>query len=221
MWPFKKPVNWKIPFDRGMQLGGAGDLARAAECFREAARLAPDEPYPHYELGYTLFLLGQAREALPELQKTDQLSPGFFLVQTEIYLCEELLAGRLDTQSYADLRALQGLTDGGQSKEAEAIALSHRVIEAAPVCALGHYHLGKALFESQPEAARVALQNSLDSGADETTAIDSETHLGLLERNAGDSAAARHRWQGLLLRFPRNPHVKIVELLLQQTPDAP
>ena len=57
-WPFNKRT-WKEHFDLGMAAGGASDIEGAVTHFREAVRLAPLEPYPHYELGYSLFLLGR------------------------------------------------------------------------------------------------------------------------------------------------------------------
>ena len=86
IWPFKKRASWEDHFRRGMSRGTAGDPPNAAKSFRQATRLAPEEPYPHYELGYTLSLLGRYEDALEELRTTNELAPGFFVVQMEIYL---------------------------------------------------------------------------------------------------------------------------------------
>ncbi len=53
---FRKSKTWKQHFDEGMAYGQASDFAKAEASFRGAIRLAPTEPYPHYELGYTLSL---------------------------------------------------------------------------------------------------------------------------------------------------------------------
>src|SRR5688572_15824032 len=113
---------WRAAFDRGMAYGGASDFARAEECFREAVALAPDEPYPHYELGYTLFLLGRYAEALDEFRRTDALSRGFFLVQTEAYLCEQVISGAVGPAALSVLRHLQRLSDDGAAQSGEAVA---------------------------------------------------------------------------------------------------
>ena len=74
IWPFKKRTEWKEHFDRGMAAGGAGDLRGALTHFRKAVRLAPLEPYPRYELGFTFFLLGEFEPALNELRATNELA---------------------------------------------------------------------------------------------------------------------------------------------------
>jgi tetratricopeptide (TPR) repeat protein len=155
-WPFKRRTAWKEHFEKGMAAGGAGDVEAALPHFREAIRLAPLEPYPHYELGYTLFLLGQCGSALAELRRTNELAEGFFLVQTEIYMCEAVLSGLLDHESIATLRQLQRLTDSGRAQSSEAISLSRQLISRAPTCALGHYYLGKALFAEDSKASEEA-----------------------------------------------------------------
>ena len=141
-----------------MRLGGAGDLPGAEASFREAVELAPDEPYPHYELGYTLALMGRHGDALEERRRTEELSRGFFMVETEIWISEHAVSGSLDADVVEMLRQLQGIVDAGGAESDQAAALSAEVIEAAPDCALGHFHRGKALFTRDPSAADEALR---------------------------------------------------------------
>src|SRR5262245_42328001 len=154
-WPFKR-TTWKDHFDRGMAAGGAGDLERALGHFRDAVRLGPLEPYPRYELGYTLCLLGQFEPALEQLRRTNELAEGFFLVQTEIHMCEAVLAGLLDRECVAAVRQIQRLTDSGEAQSPEVVSLSRLVIVRAPTSPLGHYYLGKALFKTDPKASEAA-----------------------------------------------------------------
>src|SRR5215470_20429914 len=93
---FRKSKSWKELFEKGMTFGAANDFKKAEDCFRQATRLAPNEPYPHYELGYTLSLLGRHKEALQEFETTDRLARGFFLVQTEAYLSSQFLSGEIN-----------------------------------------------------------------------------------------------------------------------------
>jgi tetratricopeptide (TPR) repeat protein len=76
--------SWKHHFEQGMAYGRSSDLHRAIESFQLAISIAPDEPYPHYELGYTLFLQGHYQKALDEYNIANRLVPGFFLVQRDI-----------------------------------------------------------------------------------------------------------------------------------------
>jgi len=88
---FRKRRTWKEHLDEGRRFGTASDLAQAEASFREAVRLAPEEPVPHYELGHTLFLMGRHAEALPELRRNDPRG-------WELVMCEEVLSGRLSQQ---------------------------------------------------------------------------------------------------------------------------
>jgi Flp pilus assembly protein TadD len=212
VWPFNKRKTWKEHFDQGIAAGGAGDIEGALPHFREAVRLAPLEPYPHYELGYTLFLLGQFEPALQELRRTNELAEGFFLVQTEIYMCEAVLAGRLDYECMVVLRQLQQLTDSGQEGNQEAVSLSRELIRLAPTCALGHFYLGKALFEEDSKASEDALRHCLTLSPDDTTAINALTHIGSHRRAAGDVEGARAIWSDVVATYKNNPHVKPTEV---------
>ena len=216
IWPFKKRTTWKDHFDRGMAAGGAGDLQGALAEFREAVRLAPLEPYPRYELGFTLVLLGEFELALAELRRTNELAEGFFLVQTEIFMCEAVVAGRLDSESWVALRQIQRLTDAGQAQSQEAAALSRTVVERAPSCPLGHYYLGKALFAVDPGVSEAALQQCLTLSPDDTTAIDALAHLGSHKRARGDIDGARAIWSDLVATYGSNAHVRTVEILFLQ-----
>jgi Flp pilus assembly protein TadD len=214
----RRSMSWKQHFEEGMAHGQASDFAKAEASFREAVRLAPTEPYPHYELGYTLFLLERYDEALQEFRRTDELLRGFFLVQTEAYLCEEILAGRIAAEVLGSLRLLQRFTDGGaaQAQSEEAVFVSRTVVESAPECALGHYYLGKALLNADPLAAEAALQRCVALRPDDTTAIDAKFHLGVLRYQTGQKAEARRIWRGILADYPGNPHVKVADINLGQ-----
>jgi len=203
-----------------MSAGDAGDLLRASAHFRRASEVAPSEPYPHYELGYTLFLLGQHTEALRELKRANDLSPGFFLVQTEVYMCEALLSGTLDNHTLSILRRLQRLTDTGQAESPDAVSLSQQVIDAAPTCPLGHYFLGKALFNSNRTESESALIRCMDLSPDDTTAIDALTHIGFHRDTAGDPQSARRIWTDVLNRYEGNPHTELTKVILSQRGSA-
>jgi hypothetical protein len=89
-------------------------------------QLAPEEPYPHYELGYTLALVGRHQEALEELRRTEQITRAFFAVETEIYMSEQLVSGSIDTDVLEMLRSLQRLVDSGGAQSEATVSLSQR-----------------------------------------------------------------------------------------------
>jgi len=111
-----------------MAHGGASNFRKAEACFRKAIRVAPNEPYPHYELGYTLAPLGRHKEALEEFEATDHLARGFFLVQTEAYLSGQFLGGAVHEDVLGKLRTLQRLMDTRAGASDDAVALSRQVI---------------------------------------------------------------------------------------------
>jgi len=216
--PEKEP--WKQHFEEGMAYGNAGDTRRAAESFRLAIALAPDEPYPHYELGHVLFIEGQYEEALQELRAANDLSPGFFMVQTEIYICEGIIAGKIDTAALEVLHMLQRLTDIGSAQSEDAVILSRRAIELAPSCALGYFHLGKALLHSNPPIAEKSLKHCLSLRPDDTTAINAKLHIGLLYQANDDLEGACRIWQSVVDEYVENPHARMCEVLLPQSSSA-
>jgi Flp pilus assembly protein TadD len=210
--------SWKELFEQGMTYGGASNFAKAEDCFRKAIRVAPNEPYPHYELGYTLSLLGRHKEALEEFGATDRLARGFFLVQTEAFLSRQFLEGAINESMLQKLRALQRLTDSRAGAGEEAVAVSKQVISLAPNCALGHFFLGKALIGTDDVVAERALQKSIELGADETTVINAKFHLGILCRNRGEEEAARRIWSGIAADYAGNPHTRFAEMMAGDRP---
>ena len=210
--------SWKELFEQGMAFGSASNFNKAEECFRKAICLAPNEPYPHYELGYTLSLLGRHKEALEEFETTDRLARGFFLVQTEAYLSRQFLESAINEDVLTKLRTLQRLMDTHAGAGEEAVAVSKQVISMAPNCALGHFFLGKALIGTDDIVAECALQKCVDLGPDETTAINAKFHLGLLCRNRGEEEAARRIWSAITADYAGNPHTRFAQMLAGEEP---
>jgi tetratricopeptide (TPR) repeat protein len=206
--------TWEDHFNAGMRYGSSSNLARAEASFREAARLAPDEPYPHYQLGYTLSLTGRYEEALPEFRRTNELQRGFFLVQVELFLCEQVLDGQLSQQGLQLLRALHQLTDRSEAQTVQAVKIAQHAIEVAPRCALAHFYLGKALLQTDPVKAEETLRTCLELGPDETTAIDAKIHLGTLRQRADDMDEARRIWRGVIADYPGHPLTTMCEFVL-------
>jgi len=185
-----------------MQRGANADFAGAEASFREAVRLAPDEPYPRYELGYTLALAGRYEEALAEFQRAFEVAGPFLLVETEIWLCEHVLNGSLSADVTGLLRELQAMVDAGGAQSDEAVALSNKVVEAAPDCALGHFHYGKAIIQRDPAGAEEALRRCIELNPDDTTAIEAKSHVAILCRHP----AVTTRLKGSETEFSRTIH---------------
>jgi Flp pilus assembly protein TadD len=193
-----------------MQLGAASGFGGAEASFREAVRLAPDEPYPHYELGYTLALVGRYEEALEELRRTQELWRAFFIVETEIWMCEQVLSGSLDPAVLGMLRELRWITDAGGTESEEAVNLSAKAVESAPNCALAYFHYGKAMLQRDPAAAEEALRRSIELDPDDTTAINAKHHVAILCEQSGRKDEARSIRRGIRSDYPGHQHTTFV-----------
>ena len=109
---------------------------------------------------------------------------------------------------------LQQVVDDGGSESEYAVKIARRRIEIAPEFPLGHYHLGKAHFQSDPDAAARSLQAWLERRPDATTAIDALFHAGALRHQAGDLPGARAFWQQAVDQYPGNIHTRFCEINL-------
>src|SRR5215831_9569103 len=133
----RKSRTWKQFFDEGTAYRVASDFKKAEECFRQAVKIAPNEPYPHYELAQTLMLVGRYQEALEEFEATNRLSCGFFLTQTQAYLCKQFLSGSISEEVLAGFRFVQRLLEAKAPHGEQLFAVSQQIVEKAPTCALG------------------------------------------------------------------------------------
>jgi tetratricopeptide (TPR) repeat protein len=211
---FRQRRSWRWHYDQGMACGQAGRLSEAVVHFQKAAALAPDEPNPHYQLGYTYFLMKDFARALVELERTQTLSPGFFVVETEIDLCRRMLDESLSLPALSVLHAIRRRFDDGQRGHPETLALSRQAVEMATDCPLSHFYLGKVLLESDRTASTTALRRCLELRPDNTTAIDARLHLGVNLEVAGRHDEALEMWRSILHDFPGHPQLAMVKLFM-------
>jgi len=213
---FRREPQWVKEYDKGWEAGSSGRFDEAIRHFVKAIELAPNEPKPLYQLGYTHYLTSNYSEALVSLRAADQLQRGYFLAQTYIYLCEAMSRGAISEQAWEAIQSLIWLTDEGGAQSAEALTLSDRVIAAHPECPLGHFYRGKALVRSDRSRSETSLRKCLDLEPDETTVIDALIHLGSHREAAGDSEGARWIWQDVLDRYGDNALTEVVTRFLEQ-----
>jgi len=65
----------------GIILEKSGDLSEALNEYREAVRLAPNNPAPHFNLGCALVDLGRHDEAVIQFKQALRLKPDFKLAE--------------------------------------------------------------------------------------------------------------------------------------------
>lgn len=91
--------------DMGSAQMGCGDSEAAFASWRQACRLAPEQPMPWFNLGRNLQVLGMGAEALEPLRRTCELAPGW--LPAWILLGDaQLHAGRLDEADHSYRAAL-------------------------------------------------------------------------------------------------------------------
>lgn len=79
---------------KGREEAGKGNYEAGIKLFKEAQTLAPQWPYPPYDLAYTYLLQGDHKNALKYYLQTDQLSPnGFFTCKTALWSLEKEAKG--------------------------------------------------------------------------------------------------------------------------------
>jgi tetratricopeptide (TPR) repeat protein len=69
--------------------GEAGDYESALALLRQAAKVAPDWPYPYYDMAFTYLLQGDQTNAFSFYKETDRREPkGFFTTKTALWTLE-------------------------------------------------------------------------------------------------------------------------------------
>lgn len=110
---------------KGRQLGASGDYKQANEMFEKASALAPDWPYPVYDMAFTYLLMGDAVKAREFYKKTVELAPrGFFTAITALDTLNREANGELPTGTYSAYMALEQM-DHSQKEKAVASMVKH------------------------------------------------------------------------------------------------
>lgn len=110
---FDGTVNWeitsnlKIPdkaieyHNLGRAYGQKGNNELAIQNFENAIRIAPEWPYPYYDLAYTYLLSNKYKEAYKYYKITDELaSRGFFTTKTAVHYLGKEQRGELPEGIY-------------------------------------------------------------------------------------------------------------------------
>ncbi len=190
------------------QLGAAGNYEQAIDLLARAQQLAPDWPYPSYDLAFTYLLMYEFDKARQYYAQTVNLSPrGFFTAITALETLDREAAGELPSGTYILYLSLEWIDDP-QEKAARVAELVQGVPQFAP---------GWYAYASQCSDAAEKLK-ALDQGL--AAAPDAETRGMLLINKAlvlhqqGQQQAAVE----ILGDITGNPHATISsEALARQT----
>lgn len=163
-------VNDRVDFfhnNLGEIMRVTGEPARAAECFRAAIALAPDNAQAHNNLGVVLFPLGEPEEALQEFESSIRIDPNNAGVHNNMGVVLQAV-GRLDDAIASFRRSLElspqqaevcnnlgaALHAAGEADEAERLLLAAAGID--PSVSNVHYNLSRLYVDQGRLDAAVA-----------------------------------------------------------------
>ena len=97
------------------QAGMAGDYKKAITLLEQASSLAPEWPYPVYDMAFTYLLMNDAGNARKHYRKTVELSPrGFFTALTALDALDREAKGDLPSGTYLAYLSLDWMDDPGR-----------------------------------------------------------------------------------------------------------
>src|SRR5262249_45271485 len=98
--------------------GGAGDYKKAITLLERAASLAPEWPYPVYDIAFTYLLMKDEENALKYYRKTVEMSPrGFFTAITAMEALEREAKGDLPAGTYMAYLSLEWIDDPSKTAD--------------------------------------------------------------------------------------------------------
>ncbi len=117
---------------KARQLGAAGEYEQAIDLLSQAQSLAPDWPYPTYDMAFTYLLMKDFKKARECYEKTVKLSPrGFFTALTALDTLNREASGDFPEGTYAAYMSLEWIDDPEQ-KTKMVNALIERFPQFAP-----------------------------------------------------------------------------------------
>lgn len=144
--------------EAGEKLGAEGQLEDALVKFREAAQLDPQFAHARYQEGFTLCVLRRYEEAVVAYAATEELAPGWFHCRADLWIAQQLAAGKVDHETFEALRELE---DAPGSPDAK-LALADRAIAKAPHVPGLYLERGRQLARlGRSDDARTALRDGL------------------------------------------------------------
>jgi tetratricopeptide (TPR) repeat protein len=148
---------------KARQLGSSGDFEAALEALSEAQALAPDWPYPVYDMAFTYLLMKDVTKARECYRKTVEMAPrGFFTAITALDALDREASGDLPEGTYAAYMALEWIPDPEQKAR-----IVSQMVERFPTFAPAWKEL--ALQCDDPAEKLAAIEKGLDALPDRET----------------------------------------------------
>jgi tetratricopeptide (TPR) repeat protein len=176
-----------------------GDAGGAAEAYRDALKLWPEDAGTHYNLSLALERLGQRKEEEQELREAGRLDPNVPEVRNQLgILCladgrlaeaeRQFKAAREINPTYAEAENNLGALYARQGKGAEALVLLQKACQDDPKYAQAYLNWGLVLagqgrFEEAKERLHRAIEISPTNAAAYTAMGMTEVKLGHLQES--------------------------------------
>jgi tetratricopeptide (TPR) repeat protein len=159
--------------------GSAGKYDEAVETLKKAAVLAPEWPYPVYDLAFTYLLMDDAENALTYYQKTVELSPrGFFTAITACDTLQREQKGELPPGTYKTFLSLEWTQDDVAKR-----SIVEKLVQQTPTFAPGWKAL--ALMTDAESEKLQAIEHGLSNSPDAETKGMLQINKALLRNGQG------------------------------------
>jgi tetratricopeptide (TPR) repeat protein len=168
---------------KGNELASQGKYDDALGFYRDAGRSDPYDPDCHYQAGVTLMLLERYPQAIDEYEKVCSLAPGRFNIGNDLWVAQELLAGRLTHEAFLADWALEHAPFEPQEK----LKLVDQAIARFP--AFSNLYLHRALILRAMNRTDDAIR-ALEDGL--ATHPEPDVRSRLLAQRAALSPSAEH-----------------------------
>ena len=172
---FDGKVNWEIQSDRkipekaielhnlGRAYGQKGNNELAIQHFEKAIKIAPEWPYPYYDLAYTYLLNSKYKDAYKYYKKTDELAPrGFFTTKTAVHYLGKEQRGELPEGIYLYYLSYEWSNDPQKKFE-----IVENLISKFPSFAPAWQK--RAGFEEEPKKILAIIEKGLNANPDSET----------------------------------------------------
>ena len=143
------PENAKSVHTIARRLAQSGKYEKAIQFLLEAQELAPNWPYPYYDLAYTYLLKFDFENALKYYRQTDSIAPrGFYTSKTALYTLEKEFEGKYEKGLYRLYLSLDWKNDPHEKLE-----MTKLLVETYPYYAPGWNELSNQLDGEERESA--------------------------------------------------------------------
>jgi tetratricopeptide (TPR) repeat protein len=136
----------------GRELTAQGDYDQAIKVFEEAKLFDPYSPQPYYMAGNIKLAGRRYAEAVEDLKKCEELCPGFESARADLWLAEQLAAGKMEHDSCK----VAYETNNEEIPLLERVAFCYELADKYPNFGECYWRLGKMLIEK--EEAEVAVE---------------------------------------------------------------